>query len=93
MGENYSLLSGQKTGGMFFKAVGVGSLLTLIAAVIIGIYISTQVHKIAKTTPGPTFANWKVQFAAVTAFRGMIYILWVKRMTLTLVAAGNPGTM
>jgi hypothetical protein len=59
MAEDYSLLGGKRAGGMA-KAVGILSLLMLIAAVAIGIYISTQVHKIAKTTPGPVFKDWKV---------------------------------
>ena len=50
MAEEYSPLNGTKSSGLFSKAVGVGSLLALIAAVIIGIVISTQVSKLPKAT-------------------------------------------
>jgi len=48
MAEEYSLLNEKKSQGVFSRAVGVGSLLALLAAVVIGIVISTQVAKLPK---------------------------------------------
>jgi imidazolonepropionase-like amidohydrolase len=75
MAEDYALLEGRRQGGVFTKAVGVGSLIALIVAVIIGIVISTQVAKLpraVKTSDGvdvPTVnPNWQ---ASCDAFKNL----------------------
>jgi hypothetical protein len=70
MAEDYSLLQGKKPNGIFTKAVGIGSLLALVAAVIIGIVISTQITKLPKApkvndvvdlpTVNPNWQVWRI---------------------------------
>lgn len=63
MSENYALLSGQpKSGSAFFKVIGVGSLLMLVVAVVLGVAITTQVFRINKSgLSTAAHAQWKVR--------------------------------
>lgn len=68
MSEDYLLINAKKSSGSFSKLVAVVSLLALVAAVVIGIVISTQVAKLPKAAKGsgeiyqdPTNPDWGVR--------------------------------
>lgn len=66
--DEYLLINGKKSTGSLARLIGVGSLLALVAAVIIGIVISVEVAKLPKAAKGsagfyqdPTNPEWAVR--------------------------------